>query len=136
MERKEFLPIGTVVVLKGGARRKAMIITRALATTITKEITFFDYGGCFYPIGLVGDQILYFNEEDIEEVAFKGYVDEDELKQQEEINKWLIEHDMKKGNVKDVMDMRKKLHEEAAERARNMPKPQDMLKNPLEQKKD
>lgn len=116
METKEFLPIGTVAIMKGGARRKVMVITRALATKLTGELTYFDYGGCFYPEGLMGEQILYFNEEDIEEVVHKGHVDETEIKQQEEIQKWLEEHKMKKGNVEDAIAARTKAIEEAQKR--------------------
>lgn len=129
MEKKEFLPIGTIVVLKGEAQRKAMVITRALSAKINNEMLFFDYGGTFYPMGLVGDQVLYFNEEDIAEVVHKGYVDETEIKQLELINQWLIEHDMKKGKVEDLMALKKKEFEAAAERIRNLPNPKDVFKD-------
>lgn len=116
MEKKEFLPIGTVAIMKGGAKRKVMVITRALATKLTGELTYFDYGGCFYPEGLMGEQILYFNEEDIEEVVHKGHVDEMEVQQQEAIQKWLEEHKMKKGNVDDAIAARTKAIEEEKKR--------------------
>lgn len=127
MDKRNFLPIGTVVVMKGEAQRKVMVITRALATKFNDEMVFFDYGGCFYPIGLLGDQILYFNQQDIAEVVHMGYSDEYEAKQQEQINKWLIEHDMKQGSVQEVMALKKKEFEAASERAKNMQDPREML---------
>jgi len=128
MEKHKFLPIGSVVVVKGEAKRKIMIITRALAVKMGGEVLYFEYGGGFYPSGLVGDQILYFNEEDIETILFKGYEDEDDKLQQDMINQWLIEQDLKKGSVEEVNKLRKKQYMEAAERARNMTIPSDILK--------
>ena len=43
----------------------------------------FDYSGCKYPIGVVEDEIYYFNEENIDSVIFKGYSDQDEVRFQE-----------------------------------------------------
>ncbi|GAB5780680.1 hypothetical protein JMUB7523_26530 [Staphylococcus aureus] len=40
----------------------------------------FDYSACKYPIGVVEDEIYYFNEENIDSVIFKGYSDQDEVR--------------------------------------------------------
>ncbi|OYO40346.1 transposase [Lachnotalea glycerini] len=78
MEQKtDFLPLGSVVRLNGGVK-KIIIIARAVATKIEDEAKYFEYGGSLYPEGLLGDTILYFNNEDILQVEFKGYVDEDD----------------------------------------------------------
>ena len=36
-----------------------------------------------YPVGVVEDQIYYFNEENIDNVIFEGYSDQDETRFQE-----------------------------------------------------
>ncbi len=38
----------------------------------------FDYTGALYPQGLDPEQVYYFNDEDIDEVVFEGFKDEDE----------------------------------------------------------
>lgn len=76
-QNTEFLPLGSVVRLNGGVK-KVVIIARAVATKINQEVKYFEYGGSLYPEGLLGDTILYFNNEDIQKIEYKGYVDEDE----------------------------------------------------------
>ena len=41
-------------------------------------IGYFEYSGCLYPIGQTDQQTLFFNKEDIEQVIFTGYTDNDE----------------------------------------------------------
>lgn len=118
MEKIDFLPLGSLVVAKGGAQRKIVIIARGLALKVDGKMKFFDYGGCFYPDGLFGTRILYFNREDIEEVLHEGYTDSDDQIQIDEINKWLREHDMERGSVSEVKEKARQEYGEAADRAR------------------
>lgn len=82
MEEK-LLPIGSVVLLKGG-ERELMITGYCLmptgdvivdGKTVTPEAnTIYEYGGCLYPDGVVDpNQICCFNHENIEKVIFEGY---------------------------------------------------------------
>lgn len=48
----------------------------------------FDYSGCVYPTGLVQDQVLYFNQENIDKELFNGFIDEDENRFQEIYKEW------------------------------------------------
>ena len=83
---KEFLPIGTVVLLKE-ATKKIMIVGYLPITSDNKK---FDYSGVLYPIGsLSPDQSLLFNSEDIDKVFFTGYKDEEYDLLIPEINKLL-----------------------------------------------
>ena len=66
-EKVDYLPLGSIVILKGGVQ-KVVIIARGLVTAVTTPAGFFDYGGCLYPQGIVGDQIMYFNHSDIAKV--------------------------------------------------------------------
>lgn len=76
------LPLGSVVRLKEG-ERKLMIISRAPLYNDRGTIGYFDYAGCLHPVGQNGQQTFFFNKEDIEEIFFEGYIDEQEEKYQE-----------------------------------------------------
>ena len=97
MEKVEFLPLGSIVVIRGGIK-KIMIIARALAVQIQDSPKVFDYAGCLYPEGLIGDQILQFNHADIIKVVFKGFADDDEPLMVSKINDWLADAPYERGN--------------------------------------
>lgn len=82
------LEIGSIVYLKHGSR-KIMILNRG---PVIKDKMFFDYSGCTYPVGLVLDEVFYFNEENIDKVVFRGYHDPEEERFIELYNKWLEEN--------------------------------------------
>lgn len=91
---EKFLPIGTVVLLKGG-KKELMIISYCIIPTgevydkngkVEMEETMFDYGGCVYPEGMItSDQLFAFNHDQIEKVCYMGYVTDN----QKEISKVL-----------------------------------------------
>lgn len=86
------LPIGTVVTLNNG-KQKVMVISRFPLYNNEGEIGYFDYAGCLYPQGQVNQENFFFNEEDIKEIHFTGYVSEEE-----EQLKMKFEEEM--GNIK------------------------------------
>lgn len=73
----KILPIGTVVTLNNG-EQKLMIISRFPLYNNEGEIGYFDYAGCLYPQGQVNQENYFFNEGDIQEIHFTGYVSEEE----------------------------------------------------------
>lgn len=76
MNYEKYLPMGTVVLLKKGAK-KIMIFGRKQIKTDTGEQ--FDYIAHLYPEGNIKkDMAILFNHEDIREVIHLGYSDEDE----------------------------------------------------------
>lgn len=89
-----FLPIGTVVLLKGG-KKELMIMGYCIIPggemydktgKVDGKGKVFDYGACFYPEGMVtSDQLFAFNHDQIEKVCYKGY----ETENQQEISKVL-----------------------------------------------
>ncbi|BCN29974.1 DUF4176 domain-containing protein [Anaeromicropila herbilytica] len=82
---KKFLPIGSVVLLKGG-EKKVMICGRVQQKVDTNEI--FDYSACYYPEGILDAKELFlFNNDDIENVFYIGMQDEEEFK----FRKYIIE---------------------------------------------
>lgn len=79
----EFLPIGSVVLLKGGNKR-IMICGRIQAQAGSDII--YDYSACYYPEGIVDPQsMFFFNRDAIETVYFRGYEDQDELDYRHEL---------------------------------------------------
>ena len=75
--RDKFLPIGSVVLLKGGTK-KAMI-TGFCSVAEDDRTKVYDYSGCIYPEGyLNSNQICLFDHDQIEEIFYLGYENEEE----------------------------------------------------------
>ena len=88
MDYQKFLPIGTVVILKGGKKR-AMIIGFCSVADENKEKTY-DYSGCLYPEGMLSSsQTLLFDHEQIEEVFHLGLVDDEEKQFKEKLDEFI-----------------------------------------------
>jgi len=86
---KELLPIGSVVMLKGGKKR-VMICGRIQTHVETGKL--YDYSACYFPEGIINPRELFlFNNEDIEQVYFIGLQDVEEFKFRGYINKKLEE---------------------------------------------
>lgn len=65
-----YLPIGTVVTLRGGSQ-PIMIYGRKQVDVNDDE---WDYLACMYPEGNLGEKYnVFFDHADIENVLFKGY---------------------------------------------------------------
>lgn len=78
---EEILPLGSVVTLKNGDGSEVMIVTRAAIIEENGSEVYFDYGSVLIPQGMVSpENVYFFNIENIENVFFKGYENEDELK--------------------------------------------------------
>lgn len=76
MKINELLPIGTIVLLKDG--EKKLMINGVMQSDIAENGKEYDYLGILYPEGHIGDQFQYlFNHEDISEIIFRGYEDEE-----------------------------------------------------------
>ena len=76
---EKYLPIGTVVILKGATKR-IMITGFASMSPETGE-TIFDYSGCVYPEGFMNyNEVCVFDHDQIDKVFFKGFEDEEETK--------------------------------------------------------
>jgi hypothetical protein len=94
------LPIGTIVYLKEGTS-KIMILNRCPIIKSNDENVLFDYSGAIYPLGLDNKKTLYFNKENIDQVVFKGYTDEEDERYIKLVNDMLInkKDEFKKGTV-------------------------------------
>ncbi|GGJ73225.1 DUF4176 domain-containing protein [Virgibacillus salexigens] len=85
------LPIGSIVYLKEGTS-KLMILNRGPILEVENEKKMFEYSGCFYPQGLVPDNVFYFNHENIDRVVFEGFKDNEEERFQKLFNDWKQEN--------------------------------------------
>lgn len=74
---KNLLPVGSVVLLKGGDKR-IMICGRIQTRNGDDKI--YDYSACYYPEGIISPKnIFFFNRDEIDEVFFIGFQDTEEL---------------------------------------------------------
>ena len=74
---KDLLPIGSVVLLKGGEKR-LMICGRVVCREDGEQI--YDYAGCYYPQGVLNtSQLFFFNHDAIETLFFIGFQDQEEM---------------------------------------------------------
>ena len=81
---KKFLPIGTVV--KTNIVDKKIMVT-GFCVALKENNKVFDYLGCLYPEGMIyPDKTFVFNHNDIEEILFFGYLDEEEKKFKNNLN--------------------------------------------------
>ena len=72
-----FLPVGSVVRLKGGERNVIIIGYTPIEAGKTEM---WDYLGGMWPTGVItSDRNLLFNRDQIEEVIFEGFTNEVEL---------------------------------------------------------
>ena len=103
MSEVKMLPLGSIVILKGNTK-KMMIIARVIGLPVKGEVYRFDYGACLYPAGMVGDSLIYFNQEDILKVVQEGYTDDDNEIMLENIEVMLQQTDIPKGNVSELKE--------------------------------
>ncbi len=86
---KSMLPIGSVVLLKGGQKR--LMIVGRIQTDVATGTTY-DYSGCYYPEGMINSKELFmFNNDNIQKLFFIGFQDEEEIEFRKVINQHLKE---------------------------------------------
>ena len=73
----KYLPIGTVVMLKGGTKR--LMITGFCVVQENNKEKIWDYSGCLYPEGFINsNQICLFDHEQIDKIYHIGLSNDDE----------------------------------------------------------
>ena len=73
----KYLPIGTVVMLKGGKKR--VMITGFCSMANDNQGVMYDYSGCLYPEGfLSSNETALFNHDQIAQIYHLGLVDDEE----------------------------------------------------------
>ena len=85
---KEYLPIGSVVLLKDATKR--VMITGFYVKTDDTSDTVYDYVGCLFPEGMVSStQNCVFNHEQIAEVIHMGLEDDEYDSEEEEEERYI-----------------------------------------------
>lgn len=92
--KEKFLPIGTVLLLKGG-KKEVMITSYCIFPTKVQKPNgdavndgpkMYEYGGCVYPEGILNSNMACaFNHDQIEKIIYLGY----ESEEQKELSKIL-----------------------------------------------
>ena len=78
--KEKYLPIGTVVILKGATKR--LMISGFCAIDNSNKDKIWDYSGCMYPEGfLTSDQICLFDHDQIEKIYHIGLSNDAEEKE-------------------------------------------------------
>ena len=82
---KNYLPIGSIVLLKNGQKKIMIYGRRQRRVTENYE---YDYIACLYPEGNINEDYMYlFNHEDIDTVVYRGFSDAEEEAFVAELNK-------------------------------------------------
>lgn len=94
---KNMLPLGSVVLLKGGKKR-VMVCGRVLTRADDDKI--YDYCACYFPEGVIGAKnMVFFDRDAIEQIFFLGYTDIEEQKFSQEFLGNLGELTLENGKI-------------------------------------
>lgn len=86
--REKYLPVGTVVMLKGAKKR--IVIVGFCSISGKDKSKVFDYSGCLFPEGLISsEQTLLFNHDQIEKIYHLGLMDEEEKNFKQKLNEMM-----------------------------------------------
>lgn len=78
MKLKDLLPVGSVVLLKHARKKIVIMGILQIKASPQDPASTYDYMGVPFPEGYMGrESCLLFNHQDIEEVIFSGYVNEE-----------------------------------------------------------
>lgn len=101
---EKYLPIGTVVMLKGGKKRA--MITGFCSVPKEEPEKMYDYSGCIYPEGFISSEMVcLFNHEQIDKVYHKGLVDDEETKFKNDLKELLMEMEKDGITLSDIEKM-------------------------------
>lgn len=88
--REKYLPIGSVILLKGGTKKVMIIGFGVVADNNQSKV--WDYCSILYPEGyLAENKVLMFDHDQIEKIYFLGYEEEEEIAFKKELDKVMDE---------------------------------------------
>lgn len=86
--KDRFLPIGTIVTLKGGTKNVMITSYLIFSKGKSSEKKLFDYGGCPFPEGIIeSDYAVGFDHDKIEKIVHMGLENADQKKFSDTLNK-------------------------------------------------
>ena len=81
IDKEKYLPIGTVVLLKGGNKNVMITSYLIFSNGNDKDKKMYDYGGCQFPEGVMdSNTAIGFNHSDIEKIVFLGFEEDNYFK--------------------------------------------------------
>ena len=100
---QKILPLGSVVCLKNGDGTQLLIIARgSIVKQGWRKEVYFDYGAVLIPQGMSNpENVYFFNHENIKEIIFKGFVNEDEIEFANHYDKLIEPSNLIKGSVEE-----------------------------------
>lgn len=99
--RDKFLPVGSVLLLKGGTKK--VMVTGFCSIAAENQDKIYDYCGCIYPEGyLNSNEICLFDHEQISEICFLGYENEEEKEFKSSLAE--VVKDFEDSNIDDKID--------------------------------
>ncbi|PTO34922.1 DUF4176 domain-containing protein [Enterococcus mundtii] len=109
MEQTNLLPLGSVVYMKEGIM-PLLIVARQPILKMQEEIYYLDYAAVNQLTGLNNiEEIAYFNNEDIREILYQGYISKNEKTVLTALEEWKQNNlDIPKGKVIDLKHTSKK----------------------------
>lgn len=93
------LPIGSVVLVKGGKKRLMII---GYCKKMLSDGKVYDYAGCLYPEGFISpDNTMHFNHDQIERIYALGYQNEQRFAFEKQLEEALkkVEKDLAEGSA-------------------------------------
>lgn len=79
MKRDKYLPVGSVIILKG-AKKKLMITGFLPVDTSGSKPVAYDYSACLYPEGiLTSNETFLVNHNEIDKIFYLGYESDEEI---------------------------------------------------------
>lgn len=82
-----------------------LIIARMIAAPVKGDLYRFNQGACLYPEGVVGENLIYFNHEDIFKIVQEGYTNDENELMLENIAALIDETDIPRGNGDVMLDL-------------------------------
>lgn len=125
---ERFLPVGTVVMLKGGSKRVMIAGFCAMSEEAGEKV--YDYSGCLYPEGFISsNQTCLFDHEQIEKVYFKGLIDEEEVEFKKKLNALIKQIDAAGVTNSENASVNEEEFNETSESAQSSLEDDDFIKN-------
>ena len=79
--KEKYLPIGTVVLLKGGNKKVMILSYLIFSNGNEKNKKMYDYGACRFPEGVMdSNTAIGFNHSQIDKVLYMGFAEDKEYK--------------------------------------------------------